>query len=217
MPGINISKGSISFDNAPTFKNLLVVKERGYWKNEYTWTGKYQLIKETYIKEHFPFWNFTRVARDYWNKNWTLFKSKMLKVPSVKAIGSGGTVNSKWYGWSPSQKLKAGEGDCDGDYNCAPGLKCAQDPSSLPGVRSGGLGGGRDYCYDPAAGDCNKEGLTFLSGSPFDNLTGQTTNKPDADNQGIFLKCGNNKFISQRAFQSTNFPYWYFIRVASVN
>jgi len=59
--------------------------------------------------------------------------------------------------------------------------------------------------------------LKFLSGSPFESLTATTSNATDAQNQGIFLKCGNDKFISKAAFENLNFPYWYFIRVASVN
>ena len=235
QPGVSLpDSATLQFDKAPAFKNLLVVKQQGYWKNEYSWVGNYKLTQETYKKEHFPFWNFTRIAKNYWNSNWSLFKSKMLKVPSVKLPsgkielplivrkGSPTTWNPPFIDDSDRggtrYRLGRCEGDCDSDSQCISGLKCFQRNGyeKIPGCSGSGKSGW-DYCYNPGKGDCEEDGLTFLNGSPFDNLTGVTTSKTDADNQGIFLKCGNNKFISQKSFKATNFPYWYFIRVASVN
>ena len=235
QPGVSLpDSATLQFDKAPAFKNLLVVKQQGYWKNEYNWSGNYKLTQETYKKEHFPFWNFTQIAKNYWNNNWSLFKSKILKVPSVKLPsgkielpltvrkGSPTTWNPPFIDDSDRggtrYRLGRCEGDCDSDSQCISGLKCFQRNGyeKIPGCSGSGTRGW-DYCYNPGKGDCEADGLTFYNGSPFDNLTGVTTSKTDADNQGIFLKCGINKFISQKAFKATNFPYWYFIRVASVN
>ena len=89
IPGVNVlssSSGNLSFRGANnSFKNLLTVGTRGWWKNEYTWTGNYELTKQTYEKAYFPFWNFKSTARNWWNNNWNLFKQKMLSVPGVTA------------------------------------------------------------------------------------------------------------------------------------
>ena len=234
IPGVIVKNDNISFNDASMFKNLLVVKEIDYWKNEYAWTNNYELTKDTYIGDYFPFWNFTRIARDYWNNNWTLFKSKMLKVPSVKLADGDSelpliTRKGSPSSWNPPfvdsssrdgtrYKLGRCEGDCDGDGQCLPGLKCKERNGyeKVPGCSGSGKSGW-DYCYDPGNNSCKGDGLKFLSGSPFDSLTVTTSNATDSQNQGTFLKCGNDKFISKAAFENQNFPYWYFIRVASVN
>jgi hypothetical protein len=81
----NSSNGQLSFNNGPSgFKSLLTVSShRGWWKNEYTWVGNYALTEEKYSGKYFPFWNFISAARNYWNNNWSVFKSKLLLVPSV--------------------------------------------------------------------------------------------------------------------------------------
>ena len=59
--------------------------------------------------------------------------------------------------------------------------------------------------------------LRFLDGSPFDNILGSTNSSTSAYSKGLFFKQGNDKYLSKNAFENENFPYWYFIRVASVN
>ena len=229
-PGITNSTGKLSFNSAPSaFKSLLAVGSRGWWKNEYTWTGNYEIAKETYVKKYFPFWNFVRTAREYWTSNWNGFKAKMLKVPSVKTGGGSELpLTTRTPGWNPPysvtsttrgtrNKLGKCEGDCDAGQ-CLPGLKCFERNGyeKIPGCSGSGKPGW-DYCYEPGGSDCNKEGLTFLNGSPFDNIISTTNSSTDANSKGLFLKCGNDKLISKTAFENENFPYWYFLRVASVN
>ena len=228
IPGVtqNPSNLNLSFRGAPqSFKSLLTVGGRGWWKNESTWVGSYEIPKSRYDNKYFPFWNFMRTARNYWNSNWDLFKGKMLKVPSVKA-GSP-AVNSKWMGWGNSRWLRRpkGYGDCDSDRDCGPGLKCAQDPRRLAGVVDGGAiypnrwGAGRDFCYDPndQAFSGNTDVLSFLDGSPFDNIVQTTTSSSTASSKGYFFKVGTKRYLTKQAFMNENFPYWLFIRTASVN
>ena len=86
----------------------------------------------------------------------------------------------KWFGWSPDSKKYGGtdvaSGDCDTDADCAPGLKCGQDPHrtqntiGLKGSRTK-LDQSKDYCYDPEfagmngplvpVGECQKFGQKF--------------------------------------------------------
>ena len=67
IPGVNVlssSSGNLSFRGANnSFKNLLTVGTRGWWKNEYIWTGNYELTKQTYEKAYFPFWNFKEYSK----------------------------------------------------------------------------------------------------------------------------------------------------------
>jgi hypothetical protein len=82
--GIIPSNGNLSFNKGPVdFKSLLTVSSVGWWKNEYTWVGNYEVTKEKYEGKYFPFWNFISTGRNYWNKNWSTFKTKLLKVPGV--------------------------------------------------------------------------------------------------------------------------------------
>ena len=228
VPGVtqNPSNLNLSFRGAPqSFKSLLTVGGRGFWKNESTWVGNYEIPKGRYDNKYFPFWNFMRTARNYWNSNWDLFKGKMLKVPSVKT-GSP-AVNSKWMGWGNSRWLRRpkGYGDCDSDRDCGPGLKCAQDPRRLAGVVDGGAifpnrwGAGRDFCYDPndQAFSGNTDVLSFLDGSPFDNIVQTTTSSSTSNSKGYFFKVGTKRYLTKQAFMNENFPYWLFIRTASVN
>ena len=78
----------------------------------------------------------------------------------------------KWLGWTPSkggypnrnpavggEPLDIGEGDCDTDADCAPGLKCGHDGRNVLNVvdsKGNPLKpneGHRDYCYDPNIGE----------------------------------------------------------------
>ena len=59
--------------------------------------------------------------------------------------------------------------------------------------------------------------LKFLSGSPFDTLIGVSDSSGDANSKGNFYKSGNDKILTESAFQNEKFPYWYFLRTASKN
>jgi len=39
----------------------------------------------------------------------------------------------------------------------------------------------------------------------------------NANSKGHFLKLGNNRYLTKQAFMNENFPYWLFLRTASVN
>ena len=230
MDGISmVDSTTLAFDKAPLFKNLLVAKDKPYWRNEYTWINNYQLTSETYLKEHFPFWNFVSIARNYWNNNWGTFKSEMLKSRSVKLPDDSTTLplKNRTPGWNvpykdvstrggTAYKLGRCEGDCDGDSQCLGDLKCKERNGyeNVPGCSGNGTYAW-DYCY--SAGNCTGDGLIFLKNSPFDNITEATSSVTDANNQGMFLQCGENRFLSRTAFENQNFPYWYFLRAASVN
>ena len=230
IPGVteNPTNLNLSFNNASSsFKSLLTVGGRGSWKNEYVWVGNYEITKGKYDGKYFPFWNFIREGRNYWNNNWDIFKTKLLAVPSVSS-GSP-AVNSSWFGWSNPWwlKVKKGQGDCDRDSDCGPGLKCSQNPKSLPGVVDSGdiypnrWGAGRDFCYDPNDSAFNGgnggDMLSFLDRSQFDNFIQTTTSSSTANSKGYFLKAGTKKYLSKQAFMNENFPYWLFLRTASVN
>ena len=74
-----------------------------------------------------------------------------------RGISSGGRVNASWYGWSWETtrgrrmgRVTKGQGDCDQDADCAPGLKCGFGKTNLPGLNNNGVMiYGRDFCYDP--------------------------------------------------------------------
>ena len=161
-PGIQLNRttGRLSFaKSAASTKSLLPITNNssGGWKAPFAWAANFEVSKQNYEQKYFPFWNFIKAAREYWNKNWSVFKQKMLLVPSVK-LGSPSSV-SRWYGWSEGRgrhpgrgKTRAGEGDCDRNSDCAPGLVCGHNSTRLPGVRNTGvMGSGRDFCYNPNA------------------------------------------------------------------
>jgi len=65
----------------------------------------------------------------------------------LKSMGGSGCTRSK--------RCSACHGDCDGDYDCKPGLKCFQR-NALQQIHGCGFGGsndvrGYDYCYNPKA------------------------------------------------------------------
>ena len=70
-------------------------------------------------------------------------------------VSKGSSPNTR-SPWPVGRKLGACQGDCDGDTDCAAGLKCWQrsrSTSGVPGCDFGGVGdvGHYDYCYDPAS------------------------------------------------------------------
>ena len=59
-----------------------------------------------------------------------------------------------------AKNLRACTGECDGDWQCASGLKCFQRSHGepIPGCIGRGGGADWDYCYNPRC-----ESLTFVS------------------------------------------------------
>lgn len=228
IPGVytDSTTGNLSFKGAnSSFKSLLQVKTRGWWNNDHAWAPNNEITKATYDKKYFPFWNFVKLGKEYWNKNWDLFKSEMLKVPSVKR--SSLPTNSKWHSWTNNWWLKRpkGHGDCDSDRDCGPGLKCWENPRRIPGVVDTGAitpnswGAGRDFCYDPkdVALGGSGDALSFMEGSPFDNVIQTSNSTSIASSKGYFFVAGGTKFLTKQAFLNEDFPYWLFLRVAKVN
>ena len=170
-----------------------------------------------YEKKYFPFWNFVKTNKYIWRSKWPYFKRIMLSARGTKP-GKSGKVNSKWHGWSPRFTLKAGEGDCDGSSSpCAPGLKCGHNKTNLPGVKNtGAMGRGRDFCYDPNGGGIN-DSIIFLNGSTFDEIIPSTTSIADARRQGFFYSSSGVKYLDKNIYLHENFPFWLFLRTASVN
>ena len=73
---------------------------------------------------------------------------------------------------------------------------------------------GRDFCYDPMDYELERGNvLKFVSGSNMEYL-GQSTNIERANDEGKFLKRGNNLYLSKEAYHTENFPYWLFLDAA---
>ena len=220
---IKLQNGKLSFagNTGGGFKSLLPVSNTNAgWKSGMAWVGNYDLTKEIYEMEYFPFWNFVATNKQVWNSRWSSFKNMMLKVPSVK--GSTSKVDATWNGWgnSGSRNVNEGQGDCDVDTNCKYGLRCKENPSSLPGVNSNGLiGGGKDFCYDPNKSGMPQTGdyLTIKNGSPFDTIIATSSSISQANQTGTFARNGNDKILTKQTYMHEKFPYWYFVRVASKN
>ena len=235
IPGIQLSSTTarLSFKGAASqFKSLLPITNSasGGWKAKMAWAPNYEVSSSNYQQQYFPFWNFIKTGKGYWNSNWSEFKRLMLLVPSVKT-GQALTKSTRWYGWYEGRgghpgrgRAQAGEGDCDRDSDCGPGLKCGHNKYSIAGIRntgypSGGFGGGRDFCYDPNATNFGASGdfLKFTGGSPFDTLIGTSTSLNTANSRGEFYKVGKDRYLSKQAFTHESFPYWHFIRTAEKN
>ena len=219
-----LDNGNLSFSTAGRFKSLIPMEgseqtKQGTRKGIH-WVGNYELRKEIYDMKYFPFWNFVSLNKEIWNSQWNKFKTIMLKLRSVQ--GSGAKVNARWFGWNPSQArgrrgLQKGEGDCDSDRDCAPGLKCAHDKMKIPGVRNtGAIKWGRDFCYDPNDSVLDgTDSLTFKNGSNFDNILETKISLSQANKEGVFYKRANGRLLTKKAYMHPNFPYWTFIRRAS--
>ena len=122
-------------------------------------------------------------------------------------------TNVKWYGWNgptgDTDGTDIARGDCDNDSDCAPGLKCGQNPHRTKNKL--GLKGGRtkldsskDYCYDPEfagmngplvpVGECEKFNQKFPCMGP-QMLTGPHS---DACYQDLFKKSGCRGKVMER-------------------
>ena len=230
-PGIiyNSENQKLSFKNATSFKNLLVISDNP--NNKHTWAGDYELDEETYKNKYFPFWNFTAISREYWSNNWSKFKLKLIKSRFVRTVAEPDlefvTREGSPTRWNPPftdtsnrggtiRQLGRCEGDCDGDAQCLPGLKCKERGGGpVPGCKGTSEGDTWDYCYDP--NPSTDDSLKFLSPSPFDYLLDSSNDKDTADTGGLFWENGNEKYLSKRAFDNENFPYWLFFKTVERN
>ena len=113
------------------------------------------------------------VAKEFKNGGWhPKYKDDKCEWPY-----QGIKTRVKWLGWNGATGQGGiGTGDCDSDKDCAPGLKCGQNPHrtentmGLKGTHSQ-LDRSKDYCYDPEfagmngplvpTGDCKKFGQKF--------------------------------------------------------
>ena len=122
-------------------------------------------------------------------------------------------TNVKWYGWNgpkgDTDGTDIGGGDCDTDADCAPGLKCGQNPHrtknkiGLKGKRSR-LDSSKDYCYDPEfagmngplvpVGECEKFNQKFPCMGP-QMLTGPHS---EACYDDLFKKSGCRGKVMER-------------------
>ena len=132
----------------------------------------------------------------------------------------------KFLGWTPNkggEKQTKGEGDCDSDADCAPGLKCGHDGMNKDGVP--GLKDGnnkvvpnariRDYCYDPNdkvtfkgdlidPNDCERFKQMFPCVGP-KMLTGPHT---DACLQSLWVKSGCSGDLKTRVTDTNDYKNW---------
>ena len=118
-----------------------------------------------------------------------------------------------WLGWNGKDgdhNAGIGTGDCDSDKDCAPGLKCGQDPhrtENTIGLRGshGKIGSGQDYCYDPefagmngplvSVGECKKFGQKFPCMGP----TMNTGPHSDACLNDLWKKSGCTGNVVERS------------------
>lgn len=118
----------------------------------------------------------------------------------------------RWLGWNGGGQPHAGigTGDCDNDKDCAPGLKCGQDPHRTKNTKGlkgshGKMGSGQDYCYDPEfagmngplveVGECKKFGQKFPCMGP----TMNTGPHSDACMNNLWKKSGCTGNIVERS------------------
>lgn len=224
--------GSLDFkgNGGGGFKAILPIQNQSSgWTKEFglswksTSSSQYVLTRIMYEKKYFPFWNFVKTNKSVWgNGRWSYFKRLMLSARGTKP-GNKGKANAKWFGWGHESAMRrvgggvAGEGDCDNDRDCKPGLKCGHDSTNLPGVRNTGqMGGGRDFCYDPNGGSI-ADSIMFVNGSEFDQIIPSTTTLDSARKQGFFFLTNGVRYVDKNIYLHENFPYWLFLRVASVN
>ena len=219
---IKLENGALNFsgNSGGGFKSILPITNNNQtWKKGMAWKPGFILTKEMYEMEYFPFWNFVKTNKEVWNSRWSDFKEACLAVPGTKL--GGDEVNASWLGWNDWLRNEPeGQGDCDRDSDCAGDLKCAEDPSTVPGVKSNGLfGGGRDFCYDPkkAGLPSNGDYLLFTEGSPFIPTMPSKTNISSANNSGRFYKTGSNYIVTKQSYLHEDFPYWKLIRVSKSN
>ena len=219
---IKFKNGTLNFsgNSGGGFKALLpITNTNKTWKSGMAWKPGYNLTKEMYEKEYFPFWLFVKINKEVWNSRWTAFKQGCLDVPGTKL--GGDPINATWKGWDVwGNTAPEGQGDCDSDRDCKGNLKCAQNPSSLPDIKSNGLlGGGRDFCYDHTKYGLPNNGdyLLFMEGSPFIKAITSKSTIVSANNSGRFYKAGDNFILTKQAYLQEDFPYWKLIRISKSN
>ena len=118
-----------------------------------------------------------------------------------------------WLGFGNNEgnnSMGMGTGDCDTDKDCAPGLKCGQDPhrtENTIGLKGShqNMGSKQDYCYDPEfagmngplvqVGECKKFGQKFPCMGP----TMNTGPHSDACLNNLWTKSGCTGNVIQRS------------------
>jgi len=119
----------------------------------------------------------------------------------------------KWFGFGNKRQaektLSVGQGDCDTDADCLPGLKCGQDPhrtQNTIGLKGSydKIGNKQDYCYDPEfagmngplvpVGECEKFGQKFPCMGP----TMNTGPHSDACMKDLWRKSGCTGDVQKR-------------------
>jgi hypothetical protein len=217
-----LSNGNLRFSGG--FNSFIPTQQEyadstaGFKKNIH-WVDNYELKRNVYNLKYFPFWKFIKLNRQIWDSQWNKFKSIMLKSRNVKTNAT--KVNAKWLGWNEGRRrgnTQKGEGDCDSDRDCRPGLKCFQRDGNekVPGVRNtGDLTWEGDFCYDPNDSVLEgTDGLIISNGSNFDTIIETKNNLKDANRLGTFYKSGKNRILTKQAFMHEDFPFWLFIRRA---
>lgn len=56
--------------------------------NEFRLGGRSSIKKSEYEEKYFPFWDYDRIAKKYWNSNWDKFKKIVLNLPWTKDGGN---------------------------------------------------------------------------------------------------------------------------------
>ena len=144
-------------------------------------------------------WNFHKAGNSDDDKN-----------PKTKRVDEWNELKIQTGGQLGNQILEDGQGECDKDSDCAPGLKCGQRGSSkLDGVNNlEGRQINKDFCYDPNVKSMQGPLVPLESCKTFEAnfpcmtpnlLTGPHTN---ACYQDLWKKSGCTGDVMQRATSS---------------
>ena len=88
----------------------------------------------------------------------------------------------------------------------------------MPGIDSNNvMHSGRDFCYDPLDEELEKGNmLKFTQSSSMKSYIGISNNKEQAEKEGNFFIKNNDLYLTKKAFESENFPYWSFLHAANM-
>lgn len=148
-------------------------------------------------------------SKDLWNFHKS-GNSDNTKNDKTKRVDEWNEVKIQTGGQLGNQPVEDGQGDCDNDSDCAPGLKCGQRGSGkLDGVNNlYGKQPERDFCYDPNVKSMQGPLIPLKSCKTFEQnfpcmtpnfLTGPHTN---ACYQDLWNKSGCSGDVMQRANSS---------------
>ena len=72
----------------------------------------------------------------------------------------------------------------------------------------------RDFCYDPLDAYLERgDALKFMPGSNMNYLAGSTSQER-AESDGLFIIRDKNLYLTNKAYQTEDFPYWLFLDAA---